>query len=148
MFGLQRRVTMKFAITSLFTLASLFTVSVSQAAPPLPSGPPSPTKIEGYCGEHGGTYWPTGPESSTYGCILPDGSVIVCGGSLRGCDTIEASAGLPPRKLTLDVVNLKIGLETETKQVEISDKLDLLELMIDDLAILVEDECEPPIFVP
>ena len=138
---------MRFAITSLLSFASLFAVSVSHAAPPLPSGPPSPTKIEGYCNEHGGTYWPAGPESSTYGCILPDGSVIVCGGSLGGCDTIEASAQLPP-KLSLDAINLKIGLETETKQVEISDKLDLLELMIDDLSLLVEDECEPPIFVP
>ena len=139
---------MKAVVVSLFALALLSTAPASQAAPTLPSGPPSPTKIEGYCGENGGTYWPPSAESSTYGCILPDGTVIACGGSVSGCSTIPAASGLPPTKLSLDVVNLKLQMDTKAEQDLIQDKLDLLELMVDDLAVLVEDECEPPIFVP
>jgi hypothetical protein len=139
---------MKFVIVSLLTLTLAFTMSVALAVPSLPSGPPSPSKIEGYCGEQGGTYWPPGPESSTYGCILPDGSVVACGGIIKGCSTIDAAVGLPPYKLPLSVIDLKLGIQTQTKQDEMNSKLDLLELMIDDLSILVEDACEPPIFVP
>jgi hypothetical protein len=41
-----------------------------------------------------------------------------------------------------------LGVQTKTRVDELNDKMDLLELMVDDLAVLVEDECEPPIFVP
>ena len=132
---------------SIFALALLFAATYAHAAPPLPSGSSSPTKIEGYCGEHGGTYRPPGPESSTYGCYLPDGSVVVCGGSLSGCDVIEKAAVLPP-KLPLDAINLTLQVKGESKLDSMDDKLDSLGTLITDLAILVEDECEPPIFVP
>lgn len=130
---------------SLFALALLFTATYAYTAPPLPSGSSSPTKIEGYCGEHGGTYWPPGPESSTYGCILPDGSVVVCGGSLTGCDVIEKAAVLPP-KLPLDAINLTLQVKSESKLDLVDQKLGLLETMITDLGILVEDECGEPVF--
>jgi len=135
---------MKFLTTSLVALATLFAATASQAAPPLPSGPPNPDKIEGYCGENGGTYWPPGPESSTYGCILPDGSIIICGGSLPGCDTIEASTGLPPSKLPLALIGTVLDVQTKTELDDMNSKLDLLGVMVDDLAALVEQECEPP----
>ena len=131
-------------VVSLFTFSLLLTVSVSQAAPPLPSGPPSTTKIEGYCNENGGTYWPPSAESSTYGCILPDGTVIACGGAITSCSTIEASAGLPPTKLPLGIVNLKLQIDTRAEQELLQDKMDLLQLTVEDLATLVEDVCESP----
>jgi hypothetical protein len=111
----------------------------------LPSGSSSPTKIEGYCGENGGTYWPPGPESSTYGCILPDGSVVVCGGSLSGCDVIAKAAVLPP-KLPLDAINLTMQVKSESKVDALDGKLDVLEGLIVDLGVLVEDECGEPVF--
>jgi hypothetical protein len=138
----------KSVVVSLFTIFLLLTISVSKAAPSLPSGSNSPSQIEGYCFENGGTYWPPGPESSTYGCILPDGSVVVCGGSLPGCEVLEASAPLPPTKLPLAGINLTIGVQTKTQLESLQDKIDLIGLMVEDLAVLVEDECEPPIFVP
>ncbi|RPH93784.1 MAG: hypothetical protein EHM68_15165 [Lysobacterales bacterium] len=138
---------MNILVRSIFAFALLFAATCVHAAPPLPSGTSSPTKIEGYCGENGGTYWPPGPESSTYGCILPDGSVVVCGGSLSGCDTISKAAALPPR-LPLAGINLTLQLKGESKLDSMDNKLDSLETMITDLGILVEDECEPPIFVP
>jgi hypothetical protein len=133
-------------VRRLFALALLSAATFSHAAPPLPSGTSTPTKIEGYCGEHGGTYWPPGAESSTYGCILPDGSVVVCGGSLAGCDVIEKAAVLPP-KLPLAGISLTMQVKGESKLDLMQDKLESLEDMIVDLGILVEDECEPPIFV-
>ena len=138
---------MKTMVRSIFALTLLLGTSYAHAAPPLPSGPSSPNKIEGYCGEHGGTYSPPGPESSTYGCILPDGSVIVCGGSLPGCDVIEKAAPLPP-KLSLAGINLTLQVKGESKMDSMDGKLDLLEELVTDLAILVEDKCgEPPVIL-
>lgn len=138
---------MKVAIKSIFALVLLSGASFAHAAPPLPSGSPSPTKIEGYCGQNGGTYWPPGPESSTYGCILPDGSVVVCGGSLSGCDTISKAGGLPP-KLPLAGINMTLQLKGESRMDSMGSKLDLLELMITDLGLLVEDKCrQPPVIL-
>lgn len=139
---------MKPVVVSLFTLSLVFATQVAQAVPPLPAGNPSPTKIEGYCTENGGTYWPPGPESTTYGCILPDGSVIACGGAITSCSTIPAAAGLPPSKLPLAIVNLKLQIQTRGELKLLQDKMDLLQVSVDDLAVLVEDECEPPVFVP
>jgi hypothetical protein len=61
-----------------------------------------PDKVQGKCGESGGVSFPkTGP-NSTYGCINPDGSGIVCGGitkkDKRTCDTfLQPPARLPTR---------------------------------------------------
>ncbi len=36
--------------------------------------------LQGYCNEHGGLYFPPG-EGGAYACLLPDGTLIVCGGA-------------------------------------------------------------------
>jgi Spy/CpxP family protein refolding chaperone len=40
----------------------------------------STTQLEGHCNEHGGLYFPPGA-GGAYACLLPDGTLIVCGGS-------------------------------------------------------------------
>ncbi len=40
----------------------------------------STTQLEGHCNEHGGLYFPPGT-GGAYACLLPDGTLIVCGGS-------------------------------------------------------------------
>lgn len=138
---------MKAVVVILVAISFLSAAQLTWAVPPLPDRPTT-TRLEGWCGENGGTYWPPGPESSTYGCILPDGSVVVCGGSLTGCDVIEASAGLPPSKLPLEGVNVTLQVQTQTQLSELQEKLGSLETMVEDLGVLVEEVCEPPIFVP
>lgn len=139
---------MKFMVLSISALALLFAATSAHAAPPLPSGGASPTKIEGYCNEHGGTYMPPGPETSTYGCILPDGTIINCGGRISGCSVIEPTALLPTGELPLSIVNLKLAIDSKEEQRVIRGKLELLDLMITDLSILVEDKCgEPPVIL-
>jgi DNA-binding MarR family transcriptional regulator len=39
----------------------------------------NPTALEGHCNEHGGLYFPPGV-GGAYACLLPDGTLIVCGG--------------------------------------------------------------------
>ena len=39
----------------------------------------SPDQLFGYCNEYGGQYWPPGL-GGAYACVLPDGTLIVCGG--------------------------------------------------------------------
>jgi len=138
---------MKVLTAITLALALVWIAIAAHAVPPLPSKP-NTDKMEGWCNEHGGVYWPPGPESSTYGCYLPDGSVVVCGGSLPGCDVIEPAVMLPPSKLPLDVIGVALEVPTQGVLEDIQDQLDLLEGKLDALAVLVEDECEPPIFVP
>src|SRR5688500_16967499 len=39
----------------------------------------SSTQLEGHCHEHGGLFIPPG-SGGAYACLLPDGTLIVCGG--------------------------------------------------------------------
>lgn len=57
---------------------------------------PKPDAVEGKCNETGGVYWPPKNKHS-YGCLNPDGSGIVCGGSKKGCDSWPASTAQASR---------------------------------------------------
>jgi len=39
----------------------------------------TPDQLYGYCNAYGGQYWPPGL-GGAYACLLPDGTLIVCGG--------------------------------------------------------------------
>ena len=39
----------------------------------------TPDQLYGYCNAYGGQYWPPGL-GGAYACVLPDGTLIVCGG--------------------------------------------------------------------
>lgn len=119
----------------------------AQAAPESPPKLESPTAIEGWCNEHGGIYMPPGGGAETYGCLLPDGSILICGGGIA-CDLIPPTLTLPVSKLPLDAVGLVMEVQTQVKLEALQDKLDLLQTTMEELGVLVEDECEPPIFVP
>lgn len=65
----------------------------------------SPTQVEGKCNNTGGVYWPP-TKGHSYGCLNPDGSGIVCGGSKKGCDSWPAdtpAARRPKRAQELDM---------------------------------------------
>ncbi len=62
-------------------LISLFLVESVGAYPKLPPGPVSKTELEGYCNEHGGSWFPA-CGGNHYCCDLPDGTFIDCNGSV------------------------------------------------------------------
>jgi hypothetical protein len=66
------------------TLAWLSAAQATHAIPKLPNGNPTPTQLEGYCNEHGGIYFPPGV-GGAYACLLPDGTLIACGGLIPWC---------------------------------------------------------------
>lgn len=59
----------------------------------------SPDRVQGKCGESGGTYSPPN-KNGVYGCLNPDGSGIVCGGvtktQKKTCDTFRVAPGRFP----------------------------------------------------
>ncbi|GAA0560261.1 hypothetical protein GCM10008942_05930 [Rhizomicrobium electricum] len=57
-----------------------------------------PDAVEGKCNDKNGVYFP--PKGGhSYGCLYPDGSGIVCGGSKKGCDSWPATRALNRRPL-------------------------------------------------
>lgn len=46
----------------------------------------TPLQLQGICNDKGGVYF--GPSANgVYACLLPDGTVIICGGTIEGCET-------------------------------------------------------------
>lgn len=129
--------------SALLGLLMCFFAASAIAEPPTPSAS-NPDKIEGSCNENDGIYWPPGPENNTYGCLLPDGTLIICEGHY--CETTAAASGLPSGKVPLAAVAVVQGIKTETQLTDLSSKLQQLKVQVDDLAVLVADVCEPEIF--
>jgi Spy/CpxP family protein refolding chaperone len=70
-------------LTTLMLFLWLCTGERAEARPPIPFNP-SPDKLEGYCYENGGLYSPPNV-NGVYYCLLPDGTLIGCGGSIPIC---------------------------------------------------------------
>jgi hypothetical protein len=51
----------------------------------------SPRQVQAACKKLGGSFWPAGSESNTYGCVTRNGNGVVCGGDTEehqnSCDT-------------------------------------------------------------
>ncbi len=51
----------------------------------------TPRQVRALCKKLGGTFWPAGQDSNTYGCVAgrgdDDAVGIICGGAAPGCDT-------------------------------------------------------------
>lgn len=41
-------------------------------------------QLEGWCGQNGGIFFPPGT-GGAYACLLPDGSLVACGGTIPIC---------------------------------------------------------------
>jgi hypothetical protein len=83
------------------------------------------TQLEGYCGEKGGLYSPPN-NSGVYYCLLPDGTLISCGGSIPGC-TASSAAGPGTLSLRdqLGIAGFEVGA-IEQKLNEFDTKLDAI----------------------
>ena len=98
----------------------------------------STTQLEGHCNEHGGLYFPPGV-GGAYACLLPDGTLIVCGGDFpyycvesrtledKGLGLSEAQT----QDITIQAANY------ERSRIRAKAELDLAEV---DVEALVADE--------
>jgi hypothetical protein len=50
--------------------------------------------LEGICKDRGGTF-SSANHNGVHACVLPDGAIIVCGGALKGCETIAPRVSRP-----------------------------------------------------
>jgi len=67
--------------------AALASKNDADILPALPTGFYSPGRLRGFCANRLGLFWPPGAESNTYGCLLPDGHGVVCGGDTQDHQT-------------------------------------------------------------
>lgn len=88
-------------VTALAIICALTTLGVadSAVAAKVSTKGNSPDRVQGKCGESGGTYSPPN-KNGVYGCLNPDGSGIVCGGvtktQKKTCDTFRVAPGRFP----------------------------------------------------
>jgi hypothetical protein len=101
------------AILSVFGF--LAWADIASAIPPIVPNP-NRDQLEGYCNENGGIFFPPSA-NGVYACLLPDGTLIACGGSIPIC--------LQTRQFAEnDIFNFRSfvtavdGLSTKTKELE------------------------------
>lgn len=98
----------------------------------------SPDQLYGYCNTYGGQYFPPGL-GGAYACLLPDGTLIVCGGDFPYY-CVE-SRTLEDKGLGLSDVqvrNIKVlATDYEKQSIRVEADLDVAEL---DVESLVHDE--------
>jgi hypothetical protein len=78
----MRVITIAVAVGSALVLLS--TAQVAYAVPRMPNPNPNRDQLEGYCNENGGIFFPPGV-GGAYACLLPDGTLIACGGLIPWC---------------------------------------------------------------
>src|SRR5215469_2845364 len=96
----------KAALTTLLSFATIGLLASSALAKEVSIKGNNKDQVQGRCNESGGTYWPTSA-GGTYGCMNPDGSGIVCGGTHpKDKNTCSTWMQVPPRIPTRDEVRL------------------------------------------
>ena len=77
----------KIAVAAIGSFLLLSAAGVAVAIPKLPAGEITEDKLRGWCNEQGGAFFgkdvPTG--GSVFACLLPDGTLVACGGSIPIC---------------------------------------------------------------
>jgi hypothetical protein len=95
--------------------------------------------LEGYCNEYGGLYFPPGV-GGAYACLLPDGTLIVCGGGFPYYCVESRTLDDKGRLKLSDVQARDITAQaTDYEKFRIRAKADL-DLAEADVAALVDDE--------
>jgi len=81
----------------LAALLALMALGNSAFAKRIPIGARNQGWMQRWCGNTG-VFWPEGGTSSTFGCMKPDGSGMVCSGvSPRDKKTCDTFRTIPPR---------------------------------------------------
>jgi Spy/CpxP family protein refolding chaperone len=125
------------AVVSVFV--SLLVFQVADARKNISGRMLTTDALQGYCNEHGGTYFPPGV-GGAYACLLPDGTLIVCGGSWpHYC--VESTRTWEDKGLGLSEVQTRniraLATDYERFRIRAQADLDLAELEVE---ALVHDE--------
>jgi hypothetical protein len=105
----------------------LSAVGVAAERPKLPTGELTEDKLRGWCNEQGGVFFGKNvePPGSVYGCLLPDGTLVACGGWLPICMTTRQGQAVG------DLWGLKTIISAMDQQSEalkkLEDKIKILE---------------------
>jgi Spy/CpxP family protein refolding chaperone len=124
-------------VVSVFVLLSVF--QVADARKNVSGRMLTTDALQGYCNEHGGIYFPPGV-GGAYACLLPDGTLIVCGGAFpHYC--VESARTWEDKGLALTEVqtrNLRaLATDYERFRIRAQADIDLAELEVE---ALVHDE--------
>jgi len=126
-------------VISVFTL--LLIVNDAEARKRVDGRMFTPDQLYGYCNEYGGQYWPPGL-GGAYACVLPDGTLIVCGGDFPYY-CVE-SRTLDDKGLGLSEVQLKnittLATDYEKHSIRTEAEWDLAEVEVE--ALLRDEKSE------
>jgi hypothetical protein len=117
----------KIAVAAIGSLLLLSAVGVAVAIPKLPAGEITEDKLRGWCNEQGGAFFGKDVDThgSVYGCLLPDGTLVACGGVIPMCLTTRQ------RQAVDDLLGFKTIISAMDQQFEavkkLEDKIKILE---------------------
>ena len=101
----------------------------------------STTQLEGYCNDQGGQYFPPGL-GGAYACLLPDGTLIVCGGDFPyycvESRTLD-DKGLGLSEAQTDELTTQ-SVDYEKSRIRAKAELDLAEVDVD--ALVADDQAD------
>jgi Spy/CpxP family protein refolding chaperone len=100
----------------------------------------SPFNLQLYCGQAGGTYFPPGT-GGAYACLLPDGTLIVCGGIVPFCTETRTLEDKSIALLDEQTQKIKaLALEYERSRIRAEADLDLAEVEVE--ALVSDDKSD------
>jgi hypothetical protein len=116
--------------TSFLLVFLLSSVEVKSAPPRLPCLNCNRDQLEGWCNENGGIFFPPGV-GGAYACLLPDGTLVGCGGTIPIC-TQSRTVGDAPLLDLKSIISMQEQLLTIMKSLEarikrLEDKRDEIE---------------------
>ena len=117
----------KIAVAAIGSFLLLSAVGVAVAIPKLPAGELTEDKLRGWCNEQAGVFFGKNvdPPGSVYGCLLPDGTLVACGGWIPICMTTRQGQAVG------DLWGLKTIISAMDQQSEalkkLEDKIKILE---------------------
>ena len=125
----MKKMKIPIAVVASFMLL-LSSAQVALAATRLPCLSCNRDQLEGWCNTNGGTFFPPGT-GGAYACLLPDGTLVSCGGTIPICGQTRTVGDAPLWGLT-SIISMQEQLLTTIKTLEarvksLEDKLNEIE---------------------
>jgi len=123
----------KIAVAAIGSYLLLSAVAVA-ATPKLPAGELTEDKLRGWCNDQGGVFFgkdvPT--SGSVYGCLLPDGTLVACGGVIPICLTTRQGQAVGDLWGLKTIISAMDQQSAALKKLE--DKIKILEDKVSEMA--------------